>query len=50
VEGVLCLATLAQTHRFQLVPGHRIALQPQLTLRAKYGIRMQVERRSDVAG
>lgn len=49
VEGVLCLATLAQTHRFQLVPGHRIVLQPQLTLRAKYGIRMQVERRSDVA-
>ena len=48
-EGVLCLATLAQTHRFQLVPEHRIALQPQLTLRAKYGIRMRVERRSDIA-
>ncbi|HSI13286.1 MAG TPA: cytochrome P450 [Chthoniobacter sp.] len=47
MEGVLCLATLAQTFRLQLVPGHRIALQPQLTLRAKYGIRMQLERRSD---
>jgi cytochrome P450 len=45
VEGVLCLATVAQTHRFSLVPGHRIALQPQLTLRAKHGIRMQVTRR-----
>jgi cytochrome P450 len=44
-EGVLCLATLAQKYRFRLVPDHRIALQPQLTLRAKYGIRMRLERR-----
>ena len=45
VEGVLCLATLAQKWRLRLVPGHSIALQPQLTLRARNGIRMRIEPR-----
>lgn len=44
-EGLLCLATLAQKWRLQLVAGHPIALQPQLTLRAKYGIKMRIEPR-----
>jgi cytochrome P450 len=44
-EGVLCLAVLAQKWRLQLVPGHPIALQPQLTLRARHGIKMRVEPR-----
>jgi cytochrome P450 len=44
-EGVLCLATIAQTWKFRLVPGPPIALQPQLTLRARNGIKMRAERR-----
>jgi cytochrome P450 len=46
MEGVLCLATLAQKWRLQLVPGQRIALQPQLTLRARNGIKMKLVPRS----
>jgi cytochrome P450 len=45
IEGVLCLATLAQKWRFKLVPGHPVVLQPQLTLRARHGIKMRVEPR-----
>ena len=45
MEGVLCLATLAQKWKLRLVPGHAIALQPQLTLRARNGIRMRIESR-----
>lgn len=45
MEGVLCLATLAQKWRLRLVPGHPIALQPQLTLRARNGIKMRIESR-----
>jgi cytochrome P450 len=44
-EGVLCLATIAQVWRFQLDRGASIALQPQLTLRARNGIKMRAERR-----
>ena len=44
-EGVLSLATAAQRFRLRVVPDHPIVLQPQLTLRAKYGIKMRVERR-----
>ncbi len=44
-EGVLCLATLARRYRAMTLPSQRIALQPQLTLRAKYGIKMRLEQR-----
>ena len=44
-EGVLCLATIAQAWKFRLTPGAPIALQPQLTLRARNGITMRAERR-----
>src|SRR4051812_25636481 len=38
IEGVLCLATIAQKWQLKLVPDHRVVLQPQLTLRARHGI------------
>ncbi len=41
MEGVLCLAALAQKWRLEIIPQHRIALQPQLTLRARHGIKMR---------
>jgi cytochrome P450 len=44
-EGVLCLATIAQRWKFRLAPGATIAMQPQLTLRARNGIKMRAERR-----
>ncbi len=47
MEGVLLLATIARRWRPRLVPGHPIALQPLVTLRPKYGIRMIVEKRRD---
>ncbi len=46
MEGTLALATLAQQWQMRLVPHHRVALKPQLTLRPKYGMRMIVQRRS----
>ena len=45
MEGVLLLATLAQKWRLKLVPGHRVEPEPLITLRPKYGLRMQVEAR-----
>jgi cytochrome P450 len=45
MEGVLILATLAQKWKLKLVPGHRVEPQPLITLRPKYGMRMQVEPR-----
>jgi cytochrome P450 len=45
MEGVLILATLAQKWKLRLVPGHRVEPQPLITLRPKYGMRMQVELR-----
>ncbi|MBW3625208.1 MAG: cytochrome P450 [Armatimonadetes bacterium] len=45
MEGTLLLATLAQRWRPLLVPGHRVAVQPLITLRAKHGMRMILERR-----
>jgi len=45
MEGILVLATLGQQWRMRLVPGHPIALQPMITLRPKYGMRMMIHRR-----
>jgi cytochrome P450 len=44
-ESILVLATLAQKWRLRLVPGQRIEPQALITLRAKYGVRMQSEAR-----
>jgi cytochrome P450 len=43
--GVLVLATISQRWKLRLVPGHRVELEPLITLRPKYGMRMIVERR-----
>jgi cytochrome P450 len=48
MEGVLVLATIAQKWRLRLVPGHRIKVQPLITLRSKYGMKMTVEGRQNV--
>jgi cytochrome P450 len=45
MEGVLILSTLAQNWKLKTVPGHRVEPQPLITLRPKYGMQMQVERR-----
>ena len=48
MEGVLLLATLAQKWKLSLVPGHRVEPEPLITLRPKYGMRMQVESREPI--
>jgi hypothetical protein len=45
MEGVLLIATIAEQWQMRLAPGQRVAPQPMITLRAKNGIRMRVERR-----
>ena len=49
MEGILVLATIAQRWRLRLVADHPVALQPIITLRPKFGMRMAVEPR-DVLG
>jgi cytochrome P450 len=46
MEGALLLATIARRWRMRMVPGHRIAVSPQVTLRPKHGMRMILERRA----
>jgi hypothetical protein len=46
MEGVLLLATLAQNWKMRLVAGHRVEPEPLITLRPKYGMRMQLESRA----
>jgi hypothetical protein len=36
----LILATIAQRYRLDLVPGHPVVVEPLITLRARYGMRM----------
>jgi cytochrome P450 len=49
MEGVLLLATLAQKWKLRLVPGHRVEPEPLITLRPKYGMRMQLELRAEAS-
>jgi len=44
-QALLTIATLARGWRMRLVPGHRIELEPQVTLRSRYGMPMTLERR-----
>jgi cytochrome P450 len=44
-EANLVLATVAQRYRMHLVPNHPVELQPLVTLRPRYGIKMTLERR-----
>jgi cytochrome P450 len=46
LEGVLCLATLAQRWRLDLAVGAKVEMQPLLTLRPKHGLPMVLRRRS----
>jgi cytochrome P450 len=48
MELVLVVAAIAQQWSLTLVPGHRVATQPVVTLRTKYGMRMVPHRRKDV--
>lgn len=45
MEGILLIAAIAQQWRMRLVPAHVVDLQPLITLRPKYGMRMTIERR-----
>ena len=45
IEAPLVLSTLVRRWRFVPVPGHRIELQPAITLRPRHGIRMRIEPR-----
>lgn len=45
MEAILSLVTLAQRWRMRLVPGQQIDVQPKITLRPKYAIRMVPELR-----
>jgi cytochrome P450 len=44
-EGILLLATIARKWKLKMVPDQKIALQPMITLRPKYGMRMQCQNR-----
>jgi len=45
MEAMMCLAVLAGRWRLEMAEGHRVALQPQLTLRAKFGMKMRLCRK-----
>lgn len=45
MEGVLLLAAIGRTWKFRLVPGHPVEMQPLVTLRPKYGMKMILEKR-----
>jgi cytochrome P450 len=42
-EGVLMLAVMARRWRFEAVPGHVVEINPTVTLRPKYGLKMIVK-------
>ncbi|HLX37846.1 MAG TPA: cytochrome P450 [Candidatus Binataceae bacterium] len=44
-EAQLILATVAQRYRLRLVPKHPIEVNPLVTLRARYGVKVTLERR-----
>jgi len=46
LEAHLSVATLAQTYRLHLVPGHPVEPWPLITLRPRFGMPMTIERRA----
>jgi cytochrome P450 len=44
-EGILLLATLAHKWKLRVVPEQKIGLQPMITLRPKFGMRMEIRSR-----
>jgi len=49
MESALLLTTLAQKWRLRLVPGHPVEPEPLITLRPKFGMRMQLEAREQAS-
>ena len=45
MEGILVLATIIRQWKMRLVRGQRVELDPAITLRPKYGVKMKLERR-----
>ncbi|HLL99652.1 MAG TPA: cytochrome P450 [Pyrinomonadaceae bacterium] len=45
MEGVLLLATLGRKWKLRLQPEQKIVLQPLMTLRSKYGMKMRIEKK-----
>lgn len=45
IEGILLIATLAQKWKFELHPEQKIGLNPLMTLRPKFGMKMKIEKR-----
>jgi len=45
MEGILLIASIANRWRMRLEPGHRVELQPVITLRPKHGMRMTLHER-----
>ncbi|HEX8248225.1 MAG TPA: cytochrome P450 [Pyrinomonadaceae bacterium] len=45
MEGVLLLAALGRKWKLRLQPEQKIVLQPLMTLRSKYGMKMRIEKR-----
>ena len=45
MEARLLLATLAQKYSLSLAPGHRVAPEPLITLRPRYGMKMDLHAR-----
>ncbi len=48
MEAMLILATIAQRWRLEHDPTHAVAMEPLVTLRPKFGMRMRVARRTAV--
>lgn len=48
MEGVLLLAILGRKWKLKLMPEQKIGLQAMITLRPKFGMKMQVERRLSI--
>ena len=44
MEGVLLLANLGRKWKLSLMPEQKIVLQPMITLRPKYGMKMRIEK------
>jgi len=44
-QAILVISTLARGWQMRVVPGHRIELDPHITLRSRYGMPMILERR-----
>jgi cytochrome P450 len=46
MEGILVIATIVRQWKMRLVSGHRVELDPAITLRPRYGMQMKLELRN----